>query len=93
MVNKLYLATFDIRNGESEYVIKHTVRAENIDRAEEIALFYARDFWGHAESAEPKHKQGNNWGWYSPDGGEAISYKGIGEVTPEDVVRELEIFN
>jgi hypothetical protein len=88
---KLFVADFEITAGEKEYVVHHAIRADNIDEAEEIALFWARDFWGQAETAKCVNNEGDNFGWYGPDGDEAISYEGMTETTPEGVVRALEI--
>jgi len=90
---KLFLATFEIRNGESEYTIKHTITSAKNDKdAEMIALFFARDFWGAAENAEPTNKETKKpYGWFSPNGEVAITFKGLGEVTPEQAVKEFAV--
>jgi hypothetical protein len=88
---QLYLVSFSVRNGESTYILKHTLRATTDSLAEKSALFYARDFWMHAEDAKPITKGKGNYGWYSPDGGEAIMFEGIQRASPEKVARELEL--
>ncbi len=88
---RLYLIEFEITSGDKEYVVKHTIRADNIDEAEEMALFWARDFWGQGETAKRVSNKWDNFGWYGPDGDEAIRYRSAFETTPEGVVRDLEI--
>lgn len=87
-MEKLFLITYEIRSGEDEHVSRHVVKAEDGDKAEKIALDYAKDFWGEDHTKPDKDRADMFW---RSDGCEVITLEGVEEVTPELLIECLRI--
>ena len=83
----IFLVTFEIRNGESEYISHRVAEADTLDGAEEKARRYISDFWGDATVQDKENK---NRFWLE-DWSECISLSGIEEVTVEQLIQRLSI--
>lgn len=90
--SSLYLAVFEIMNGEEEYVIKHSLRANGYDDAERISLEFAKHFWERSDDAEPIDKESKfNRGWYSPYGRAAIKLVNLEPMSSAQIIKDMMI--
>jgi hypothetical protein len=83
----IFLITYEVTSGESEYISVHTVKARNTSEAERRALKYISQFFAvgtHPDDDEPSR-------FWSDDDAEYIELVEIEEVTPEQLVEKLSI--
>jgi len=83
----IFLVTFEIRNGESEYISHRVTKATTLKGAERKARRYISDFWGDATVQD---KENENRFWLE-DWSECISIDGIEEVTVDQLIQRLSI--
>ena len=87
---ELYLATFDIHNGEAGYVLKHAIRARTLKAAEAKARRFVKEFY--MEDARPVKESWRAKGAYErKDGSEYIEFKGVGKVNVRQLILEVSI--
>ena len=89
---KLYLATFEVTDGENGYIIHQVIKSACFDDADEQAVNWAKHFWGEDRSKpadEPSNAVQGHRAFYSPDE-TAICEAGFPqEMSAKDIIERL----